>query len=50
MKRKRRRIGLPYVEGVPVSQIITREKVALNQNLDKTGPPQQVSFNKKIYI
>ncbi|CAG9854046.1 unnamed protein product [Phyllotreta striolata] len=41
MKRKRRRIGLPYVEGVP--QIMSqREKIAFNQNSDKIIAAPQV--------
>ncbi|XP_056638105.1 uncharacterized protein LOC130446077 [Diorhabda sublineata] len=44
MKKKKRRIGLPYIDGVPVSQLMThREKVALNQNTDKAAAQQVFS-------
>lgn len=47
MKRKKRKIGLPYAGGVSVSQILAhREKLALNQqnfSKDTAGNTQQVS-------
>nr|XP_023017334.1 nuclear receptor coactivator 6-like isoform X1 [Leptinotarsa decemlineata] len=46
IKRSKRKIGLPYAGGIPISQIPSqREKVALNQhsfNKDPAGNPQQV--------
>lgn len=48
VKRKKRKIGLPYAGGVSVSQILAhREKLALNQqnfSKDVAGNSQQVRY------
>lgn len=51
VKKKKRKIGLPYAGGVSVSQILAhREKLALNQNFSKdaTGSGQQVSTESNL--